>query len=594
MKYSATLVWMIMLNTLLSAQVPDIEVSPEPSDVPGYLPSAVRYQKAMVAAAHPLAARIGTDILRAGGNAIDATVAVQMALTVVEPQSSGIGGGCFMVYYDARTKKTHCYDGREETPAGAKRSDFLNAQGKVAADAMTGARAAGVPGTVAGMYLAHQKHGKLPWKQLIEPAIQLAEGGIGVTPRLRDAITANRARFLKFPSSKAQYLEGKEGRVPEIGTVLRFPDLARTLRRIADRGPVGFYEGETADLLIQAVQQCPIHPGHMTYDDLKNYRAIEREPVDFAYRGYQVVGMGPPSSGTITLGIILHCLADIPPAQRVPTTSAGIDAWARAECVGFADRNAYLGDQDWLKEYHMRDLLTPSRLGYRREMGRTLVPGQRAKPGELLNQEPTPRSNNPTEGENTTHFSIVDSDRNVISCTTTIENGMGCGLVVPGAGFVLNNELTDFDLAQASGPNALDPSRRTLDGRPAGKRPRSSMAPVIIFRDQKPVMTVGSPGGSLIISIVGQTVVNVLDHEMDMQQAINAARSACRNGPVQLDGMFKNRADLVKQLEAKGWKIAELQRGDTVWGGAHGIRILPDGSLEGGADPRREGAVRGY
>jgi gamma-glutamyltranspeptidase/glutathione hydrolase len=565
---------------------------PEPNDVPSVLPSAVRHKSAMVAAAHPLAARIGTDILQAGGNAIDATVAVQLALGVVEPQSSGIGGGCFIVYYDAKTKKTHCIDGREETPAGARREDFLVADGKVIKDALTGCRAAGVPGTVAGMHLAHQKWGRLPWKQVVTPAIKLAEDGIGVTPRLRDAIAANRSRFLKIPSSKSQYLV--DGQVPEIGTVLRFPEMGKTLRRIAEQGPAGFYEGETADLIVKAVQSCHIAPGRITLDDLKNYRALERDPIEFPYRGYQLVGMPPPSSGTITLGIILYCLERIEPKDRLPTTVNGIDAWARAESVAFADRNAYLGDQDWQTNYHMKYLLAPSRLDNRRRESLELKAGTKAKPGELFNLQPSVRPDNPREGNNTTHFSIVDADRNVVSCTTTIEHGMGCGVVVPGAGFLLNNEMTDFDLDKAGEPNSLDASRRTVGNHLAGKRPRSSMAPLIIFKDGQPLMTVGSPGGPLIISIVGETVINVLDHGMDMQQAINAARYSCRNGKLEVDGMFKNRAELVKQLEARGGKVPELKAGNTVWGGAHGIRILPDGTLEGGADPRREGAVRGY
>jgi gamma-glutamyltranspeptidase/glutathione hydrolase len=583
-----------LLPAMLHAQPPEAEVYPEPSEVPGSLPKAVRHSTAMVAAAHPLASRIGTEILKAGGNAMDATVAVQMALTVVEPQSSGIGGGCFIVYHDAKTRKTHCIDGREETPVGAKRDAFLTREGKVVKDAITGCRAAGVPGTVAGMHLAHQKWGKLPWKQVLQPAISLAENGIGVTPRLRDAITANRSRFLRIPSSKAQYLEGTSGTVPEIGTVLRFPDLARTLKLIAEHGPAGFYEGETADRIVTAVKNCSIAPGFITHDDLKNYRALERDPISFLYRDYRIVGMPAPSSGTITLGIILHCLAGIPPEQRPLHTVNGVDAWARAESIGFADRNAYLGDQGWTKDYQMSHLLAPSRLDQRRQAFDKLDSGKKASPGELFNLQPTPRGNNPTEGDNTTHFSIVDAERNIVSCTTTIEHGMGCGVVVPGAGFLLNNELTDFDLNQNTGPNALDPARRDVQGRQAGKRPRSSMTPLIIFKDDKPVMTVGSPGGSVIISIVGQTVLNVLDGNMDMQQAINAARSSCRNANLNLEGMHPNRAELVKQLAAKGWKIAELQPGEAVWGGAHGIRLLPNGTLEGGADPRREGAVRGY
>ncbi|MBL8823152.1 MAG: gamma-glutamyltransferase [Planctomycetia bacterium] len=570
------------------------EEYPENDSVPGQLPAAVHHKRAMVAAAHPLAAKIGTDILRAGGNAIDATVAVQMALTVVEPQSSGIGGGCFIVYYDSNKKQTFCFDGREETPAAARREQFLTRDGKVVKDALTGCRAAGVPGTVAGMYLAHQKFGKLKWKQLLQPAIELAEGGIGVTPRLRDAILANRSRFLRIPSSKKQFLLGDEGHVSEIGTVLRLPDLAKTLQRIADHGPRGFYEGETAALIVKATEKCVIAPGAISLEDLKNYRAIERDPISFFYRGYHLFGMPPPSSGTITLGIILHCLEAMEPEQRNLNSANGIDAWARAESIGFADRNAYLGDQDWTRDYQMKYLLAPSRLGQRRAAFLQLKSRQKAKPGELFNLQPSTGASGQTEGEHTTHFSIVDADRNIVSCTTTIEHGMGCGVVVEGAGFLLNNELTDFDLDLAEGANALDPSRRTVGGRPAGKRPRSSMTPLIIFKDNQPVMAVGSPGGSRIIGIVGHVVLNVLDHGMDMQEAINASRSSCRNTTLQLDGMFRNRAELVKQLESRGWEIAPLSLGNTVWGGAQGIRLLSDGTLEGGADPRREGSVRGY
>jgi gamma-glutamyltranspeptidase / glutathione hydrolase len=582
---------LLMLSTTL-ARTDDADAYPEPSEVPGHLPKAVYHKIAMVAAAHPIASKIGADILKAGGNSIDAMVAVQMALTVVEPQSSGIGGGCFIVYYDAKTKKTHCIDGREETPAGARREHFLDQNGKVVKDSITGCRAAGVPGTVAAMHAAHQKFGKLPWKQVIEPAIQLAEGGIGVTPRLRDAIGANRSRFVRIPSSRKQYLVGDQ--VPEIGTVLQFADLAKTLRRIADHGPKGFYEGETADLIVNAVKNCPIAPGSITHQDLLRYRPIERDPLSFQYRGYQFTGMPAPSSGTITLGIILNCLEPIPPEERKPSTVAGIEAWARAESIGFADRNAYLGDQDWVHDYQMNHLLAPSRLGQRRAAFLELKSGQKAKPGSLFNLQPAPRPNNPTEGENTTHFSIVDAERNIVSCTTTIEHGMGCGVVVEGAGFLLNNELTDFDLNQADGPNALDPGRKDVAGHVAGKRPRSSMAPLIIFKDGQPVMTVGSPGGAVIISIVGNTVINVLDHQMDMQAAINAARYSCRNGNLNLEGMFSNRASLAKELVERGWKIQNLTPGNAVWGGAQGIRLLPDGRLEGGADPRREGAVRGY
>lgn len=593
---------LVILTTSMAALKPsdDPNPYPEPEEIPGSLPQAVHCKQAMVSAAHPLAAKIGVEIMQAGGNAIDATVAVQMALNVVEPQSSGIGGGSFIVYYDALEKKTYCIDGREETPAGAHREDFLRPDGKVISDDLTGCRAAGVPGTVAGVCLAHKRWGKLPLAQVIAPAIKLAEEGIGVTPRLRDAIEANRARFVRIPSSKAQFLEGTNGSVPEIGTVLKFPELAQTFRRIAEKGPAGFYEGTTADLLIKAVQNCPIAPGHMTHEDLLQYRAVYREPTRFSYRGYDIVGMPPPSSGTITLALMLNYLETIPPTERVPGSLAGLESWSRAESMAFADRNAYLGDQDWAG-YPMKQLLDPVRLAERRQAAASAKPGEKIKPGHSPGDSSTPADSGSNEGKHTTHFSIVDAHRNIVACTTTIEHGMGCGVVVPGLGFVLNNELTDFDLKSAEGPNMLDPSRqprKSALGDDAqslgGKRPRSSMTPLIVFKDGKPVMTIGSPGGPLIISIVAECLCNVLDHGMDMQEAINAPRSTCRNGPIQIDGMFKNRNELVKQLQSKGWKVAELKKKEAVWGGAHGIRILPDATLEGGADPRREGAVRGW
>jgi len=600
----APLPWLLLmvLCMLVPAIPQDPDPFPEPTDVPGLMPVAVHAKSAMVSAAHPLAARIGADILRAGGTAIDATVAVQMALNVVEPQSSGIGGGCFLVYYDAGDKKTYCVDGREETPAGAQREDYLGPDGKVLADAQTGCRSAGVPGTVAAMCLAHQRWGKLPLARVMEPAIHLAENGIGVTPRFREAIAANLARFRRIPSSKGQFLEGSQGQVPEIGTVLKFPDLARTLRRIAEGGPDGFYHGETANLIVKACAESPIAPGHITLQDLQSYRAVYREPVRFTYAGHEIVGFPPPSSGTITLAEMLNYWESLPSSQRNLRTVAGLDAWARAESVAFADRNAYLGDQDWSDE-PMLALLDTSRLAGRRQAAASLRPGQHAKPGPRPGRLPAasaPRDGNPHEGEHTTHFSIVDSARNVVACTTTIENGMGCGVVVPGGGFLLNNELTDFDLGVADGPNALDTSRAprrsalTENQQPAGKRPRSSMTPLIVFKAGKPVMTLGSPGGPQIIGIVGQTLVNVIDRNLDMQEAINAPRSSCRNGPLSLENLFPDRLQLSRELTQRGWRVPDNRRGNTVWGGTHGIRLLPDGTLEGGADPRREGAARGW
>ncbi len=559
---------------------------PEPVDVPHYLPEATVAPKAMVAAAHPLAARAGVQVLREGGNAIDALVAVQMALNVVEPQSSGLGGGCFIVYHDAAAGKTYCIDGREETPTAARREDFR------VAEPLTGGLPVGVPGTVAAMWLAHGRWGRLPTARVLEPAIRLAEEGTGVTPRLQVAIAANQKRFLRFPTSKQLFLHD-DGSVPELGELRKNPDLGRTLRLLAEQGPKVFYEGEIARDVVKAVREAPYQPGRMALEDLKGYRAVYREPVRFTYRGNEIVSAPPPGSGGITLGLMLGALAGEDVKKLKPGSVEEIDRLARAGAVAFADRNAYLGDQDWSPDLDMRALLKPDHVAARRAAATALRPGEKATSGD----RPTGGAR---EGEHTTHFSIIDARRNVVSCTTTIEHGMGSAVVVPGRGFLLNNELTDFDLELAAGPNALDATRgprRTALGDEktvGGKRPRSSMTPVIVFRDGKPWLTAGSPGGSRIIGVVAQALVNVIDHDMDVQQAINAPRVNAENGPLSLEVLYPHRQQLEEALRGRGWKVEAQKPWYEAWGGAQGIRVRPDGTLEGGADPRREGAARGY
>jgi gamma-glutamyltranspeptidase/glutathione hydrolase len=416
---------------------------------------------------------------------------------------------------------------------------------------------------------------------------------------------------LLFPSSKAVFLEA-EGKVPEIGTVLRQPDLARTFRLLAEQGPKVFYEGEIARDIVAAVRKSPVKPGHMSLGDLQAYRAVYRQPTRFTYRGHEIVSMPPPSSGGISLGLMLGMLEPTP-IKDVPAGSLEeTDLLARISNTAFADRNAYLGDQDWSPQIPMHDLLSYDYIERRRAAALQATPGQIMKPGLLPRFDTPAGQGSKTEGRNTTHYSIVDADRNVVACTTTIENGMGCGLIVPGRGFLLNNQLTDFDLDHTQGPNALDPSRKTrrtaladaelAAGRQddkagaarAGKRPRSSMTPVIVFKDGQPYLTAGSPGGPWIIGIVEQLLINVLDHGMDMQQAINAPRVNSRNSPIAIEVLHPHRAELQQALRARGWAVEKLSPGYEVWGGAQGIRIRPDGRLEGGADPRREGAVRGF
>jgi gamma-glutamyltranspeptidase/glutathione hydrolase len=561
---------------------------PEPVDVPRYLPAAAVAPRAMVAAAHPLAARAGVEVLKAGGNAIDALVAVQMALNVVEPQSSGLGGGCFIVYHDAKAGKTYCIDGREETPTGARREDFL------VAEPLSGGLPVGVPGTVAAMWLAHGRWGKLPMARVLEPSIRLTEEGTGVTPRLQVSIAVHQKRFLRFPASQKLFLHD-DGSVPELGELRKNPDLGRTLRLLAEQGPKVFYEGEIARDIVKAVREAPFQPGKLSLEDLKGYRAVYREPVRFGYRGHEVVSAPPPGSGGLTVGLMLGVLEGHDVKKLKPGSVEEIDLLARAGAVAFADRNAYLGDQDWSPGLDMRALLRSEHVRARREAALALRPGRKAEPGGKPSAAGATR-----EGEHTTHFSIIDADRNVVSCTTTIEHGMGSSVVVPGRGFLLNNELTDFNLETAAGPNALDPARgprRTALGdekTTGGKRPRSSMAPVIVFRDGKPWLTAGSPGGPRIIGVVAQLLVNVIDHDMDVQQAINAPRVNAENGPLSLEVLYPNRTDLEQALRQRGWKVQGQKPWYEAWGGAQGIRVRPDGTLEGGADPRREGAARGY
>jgi gamma-glutamyltranspeptidase/glutathione hydrolase len=563
---------------------------PEPVDVPRYLPAAAVAPKAMVASAHPLASRAGVQVLKDGGSAIDALVAVQMALNVVEPQSSGLGGGCFIVYYDAKAGKTYCIDGREEVPAAARREDFLDGKGDLLAEPMTGGLPVGVPGTVAAMWLAHGRWGQLPMARVLEPAIRLAEEGTGVTPRLQVAVAVHRKRFLRFPASKKLFLHD-DGSVPELGEVRKNADLGRTLRLLAEQGPKVFYEGEVARDVVKAVREAPFQPGKMAADDLKGYRAVFREPVRFGYRGHEVVSFPPPGSGGITLGEMLGALEGEDVRKLKPGSVVEIDLLARAGAVAFADRNAYLGDPDWSPGLDMRALLKADHIKARREAAHALRPGDRAEPGG----RPAAR-----EGEHTTHISIIDAQRNVVSCTTTIEMGMGSAVVVPGRGFLLNNELTDFDLERATGPNALEAARgprRTAPGDDrtvGGKRPRSSMTPVIVFRDGKPWLTAGSPGGSRIIGVVAQVLVNVIDHGMDVQQAINAPRVNAQNGPLSLEVLYPKRQELEEALRQRGWKVQGQKPWYEAWGGAQAVRVRADGSLEGGADPRREGAARGY
>jgi gamma-glutamyltranspeptidase/glutathione hydrolase len=449
------------------------------------------------------------------------------------------------------------------------------------------------------MWQAHSRWGKLPIDRVLAPAVRLAEQGVGVTPHFRDAVASQADRLRKFPASKAAFLH-PDGSVPDLGEVFTQPDLARTLRLLAEQGPKAFYEGEIAADVVKAVRESGVHPGRMSADDLRNYRPIERPPVRFPYRGHELVSAPPPSSGGITLGLMLGVIESAEERVAPMGSLEEADLLARAGAVAFADRNAYLGDPDATPGLDMRSLLDPNRLAGRRAAAKALKPGTRAEAGPRPGA-PAAAGNaagNSEEGRHTSHISIVDADRNFVACTTTVEGVMGSGVVVPGRGFVLNNELTDFDLNRATGPNALDPRRiqRGPDRLPGGKRPRSSMTPTILFKNGQPVMTVGSPGGSYIIGIVAQVIHNVLDQDCDMQQAINAPRLTAQNRPLELEANYPDRVKLSRELGERGWSVRKTAADspERLFGNAHGIRVRPDGKLEGGSDPRGEGVARGY
>ncbi|WP_420405248.1 gamma-glutamyltransferase [Nisaea sp.] len=537
-------------------------------------------ERFMVAAANPHAADAGYDILKKGGTAIDAAIAVQLMLNLVEPQSSGIGGGAFLVYWDAKNGKLTTYDGRETAPAAAGPDYFLKPDGsrKRFWDALNGAGSVGVPGTVALLEMAHKAHGRLPWRDLFLPAIAKARAGFEISPRLAGAIEAAADRGLPDHDSTRVYFYDPGGLPKAPGSVLKNPDFARSLEAVAEGGAAAFYRGAIAEQILAALATTPDNPNPMTAADLSGYRAKEREPVCMEYRAYEVCGMGPPSSGALTVGQILGVLAhfDLKAAGFGPEAA---HLFAEASRLAFADRAHYMADSDFV-EMPTRGLLDPHYLRARA----ALISGRVAMEKAEAGNPPFARRGNlapdlQPERAGTSHFVIVDADGNAVSMTTTIETGFGSRLMA--GGFLLNNELTDFSfLPEKNG----QPVANRVEG---GKRPRSSMAPTIVLKDGKPVILIGSPGGSRIIPYVAWALIGIIDWGMTPQDAIDMGHVSNRNGVTELEEDTAVAA-WQEALELKGHeiKISSLNSG------LHAIRI-GEGLLLGGADPRREGAVRG-
>jgi gamma-glutamyltranspeptidase/glutathione hydrolase len=541
----------------------------------------VKAKKQMVVAANPYASEAGLAILQKGGNAIDAMVAVQTVLGLVEPQSSGLGGGAFLVYFDAEKQRLTTYDGRETAPKAATADMFLDATGQPIYffDAVIGGLSVGTPGTVKLLHQTHKKYGKLAWADVIEPAIKLAEEGFKVSPRLHALITRSAESLYRFKTTRNYFLS-EEGVPLFIGTVIKNKEYANTLRAISTGGADAFYKGELAKRIVDTVQNAQGNPGRLSLEDLESYEIVEREPVCLNYRSYDVCGMGPPSSGALTVGQILGLVE----AYDLKSYGAGSpESWrliGDATRLAFADRSLYMADSDFVKV--PKGLLNQT---YLWERTQTLIDDNALTDDEVFPGKPPfdhtmlLAPDNSLELPSTSHFSIVDAAGNVVSMTTTIENGFGSRLMV--GGFLLNNELTDFSFVPEVDAkpvaNAIEP----------GKRPRSSMAPTIVMKDGKPILAIGSPGGSRIIPYVAKTLIAWMDWDMDIQQAIELPHLLNRFGTYDLEkGTAAEK--LAPALEALGFKT-EIR---DLTSGLHGIEITPQG-LEGGADVRREGVALG-
>lgn len=541
-------------------------------------PNSVVGTQHMVAAANPHASQVGLDVLDAGGTAMDAAVAVQLMLNLVEPESSGIGGGAFLLYWDASEKSLVTYDGREKAPQSATPEYFFGTDGQPMKwpDAVTGGLSVGVPGTLKLLETAHADHGIKPWSGLVQPAIDLAESGFDITEKLANSIAGSAERGLTTFETTKNYFFNTDGSPKSAGSTLINTEFADTLKVIAEQGSDPFYTGELAAKIVEAVK-TETNTGQMTLEDLAAYEVIKRDPVCFPYRAYEVCGMGPPTSGGLTMGQILTILS----GHDLPGMGSSVEAWhlyIEAAKLAYADRGMYMADSDFVDM--PQGLLNQS---YLAERAGLINPDQAMAKAEAgsppWDEARLWAPDTQLERPGTSHFSIADQYGNMVSMTTTIETGFGSRVMV--GGFLLNNELTDFSFTPE------------VDGKPVanrvegGKRPRSSMSPTIVMKNGWPVLLTGSPGGSRIINYVTQSVIAILDWNMDPQDALNMGHIVNRNGKTDLEE-GSEAVELQSELEALGHEV-------NVRGLNSGLHaILVDGiQLYGAADPRRDGVAMG-
>ncbi len=531
----------------------------------------------MVAAANPWAVEAGSAVLQRGGSAADALVAVQAVLGLVEPQSSGLGGGAFLVFYDASTGQLTTLDGRETAPLAATPRLFQDESGEPLGffDAVVGGLSVGTPGTPALMQSAHARWGSMPWADLLMPAINLAESGFPVSPRLAELVARDAERLARYEATASYFLPG--GAPLQAGQILKNMPYAKTLRLLADDGVRAFYIGEIAQDIVETVQNAPGNPGVLSGMDLGIYSVRERPPVCVSFRAHDVCGMGPPSSGALTVGQILGMLEtyDLSGGPADPAVRRLIGDASR---LAFADRGRYMADSDFVpvpvEGLIDSDYLKTRGAALSGETALTEVAPGAPEFDHTLNWA----DDTALEFPSTSHFVIVDAAGNVASMTTTIENAFGSRLMV--RGFLLNNELTDFSFRSHDEgvpiANRVEP----------GKRPRSSMAPTIVMKDDSPVLAIGSPGGSRIIGYVAQSIIAYLDWGMDVQQAVSVPHAVNRFGTYDVEAGTSAEA-LIEPLKAMGFEVNARD----LTSGLHAISIGP--VLQGGADPRREGIALG-
>ncbi|WP_281558856.1 gamma-glutamyltransferase [Thalassomonas sp. RHCl1] len=572
---------LLFAGTVAAKETPPFKIEDrEPEAATGLVAKqGVSAKDFMVAAANPYASEAGFNILKQGGSAVDAAIAVQLVLTLVEPQSSGIGGGAFILHWDKSKALLTTFDGRETAPEKASQEMFLDASGKPVRwiDAVVGGRSVGVPGVLKAFKKAHQQYGKLPWEVLFTDAIKLAEEGFVVSPRLEKLVTMQyNPGISKLPEISGYFFPNNQP--VKAGTVLKNPKLAAVYRSLAKEGIKPFYQGWIAKKIVDAVQKSPIAPGRLSLSDMKNYQAKQLPAVCGPYRSYKVCGMGPPSSGGISVVQILGQLESFNLSQYQPGDLQAVHLFTQSSRLAFADRDRFLADSAFV-DVPVEGLIDRRYLARRAKLikaGQDMGKAQAGDPVGAL----ALADDQAIERPSTSHVSIVDKDGNGISMTTSVEMAFGSAVMVEG--FILNNQLTDFSLApKINGEwvaNRLEPF----------KRPRSSMAPMMVFNsDGSLKLVVGSPGGSRIINYVAQTILGVLDWQLNPQQAINLPHVTNRNKVTTLE-KGTSIAQLKPALEAKGHQVSVRDLNS----GIHAIEVKKAGLL-GGADPRREGKVLG-